>query len=825
MELQYPYKGEARVGGEVLLLSCCPAVDDMIGQPSELRSRRGGDLLYTLRFFYAWDETADYIQTSDWTQSPGGPTSYAYWAPNNLPDILYTLFPPAEWKDFRLAKLPDAKFDKDGHVVFEQWPAVPNKPQKLLNFPHLPDQIGSQEWWFILEAWKRLDPRIRWRDITMRIHGPSRPLTHNNIQMNMSRNRSKWGMVSWCTTRLHENYNKARHEALNALSVEQVTRNTTRGITPGLKDPALGEAGGRVPVPDHIGRTGRRVCRAPGLKPSGGTCQRKYQQKRKGNKTQITSQKLISEVDMIKQAAQYSRVKHENENGSQYDDPSPAAIQTSIYGMEPISHIQDKYSLPDFGSTNACFGQPSLAVPYDTSTHVWYDDDGICNDPLDYVCIDEVVGDSGLAQCYTSPYSQDFSLGDPVGYISSPNNLANESEISKPCLSSISPDISPSDSIDCLSSQRHSVDDFGVARSLASPYSYKLSSSDSIDSISSQSQNRFADDLEFAQRHVSPYSQDLSDSNLATLMTSPVRPLKTSPLHPRLYPMVWKKLPLENAHHHNASPSGCNPTRKESHKKGDIPAPGNYSKHAVSNDSFSIHGNQGSYLPRISRSLPQSGINLKEPKSETLHHPKGGDHAQKAKRQLDDKNDDEERLGDVAKKVQRYAAKANRFARSGKTSSSHYLNHRRSDFLGLTSPHCLSSQMNEVLKSEDHQVITSIDFEGSAYNHLDLSDESAGFNPNDMIPKESFFFNDAFTQTSTGYSPYGTDYSKIYQHSAHDEENRDSSDLLPWHAESSENAYPPISTPENVLHVGADFSDFTTSSLSTLERDQFDLDL
>lgn len=46
--------------------------------------------------------------------------------------------------------------------------------------------------------------------------------------------------------------NCARGEALKMLSTEQINDNTTRGITPGLKNPAFRGAGGRVPLPDNL---------------------------------------------------------------------------------------------------------------------------------------------------------------------------------------------------------------------------------------------------------------------------------------------------------------------------------------------------------------------------------------------------------------------------------------------------------------------------------------------------------------------------------------------------------------------------------------------
>ncbi|KAL9016788.1 MAG: hypothetical protein Q9185_005875 [Variospora sp. 1 TL-2023] len=205
----------------------------------------------------AWEQTPEYIQTSNWTQTPGDPANYGS-------QVLYVLKPPPVWNRYRSARLPGPKIDQHGRVTYEKWPKDPKKPEPLLDFPHLPDQIGSQEWWFIFEAWRRFEPRARWKDFTMRIHGPSRPSSHNIIQMHISRNRPKWGLLCWFTIALHHEKNGARDEALKMLSDEQINNNTTRGTTPGLIDPSLGEAGGRVPLPiTEMGAGGLRHCKAP----------------------------------------------------------------------------------------------------------------------------------------------------------------------------------------------------------------------------------------------------------------------------------------------------------------------------------------------------------------------------------------------------------------------------------------------------------------------------------------------------------------------------------------------------------------------------------
>lgn len=114
----------------------------------------------------------------------------------------------------------------------------------------------------------------------MRIHGPSRPSTHNVIQMTTSRNRTSWGMIGWFPNTLHNNDNGAHDKALSLLSAEQIENNTSRGTTPGLIDPMLGETGGRVLVPNPTKRQSkRRGQRTPGRARGGGNHQPRYKDK------------------------------------------------------------------------------------------------------------------------------------------------------------------------------------------------------------------------------------------------------------------------------------------------------------------------------------------------------------------------------------------------------------------------------------------------------------------------------------------------------------------------------------------------------------------
>ncbi|KAI4177691.1 MAG: hypothetical protein LQ343_000154 [Gyalolechia ehrenbergii] len=178
-----------------------------------------------------------------------------------MPNVLYMFRPPPNWITFKRTqanarKLPPPKRDVHGNIIYEQWPMDPNKPQPLLDFKHLPDRVGTREFWWVFEAWRRYDPRIRWKDIWMRqerSHRSSNP-TGNGIHMLVMRNRASHKMVTWTT----DNGPSSRADWINEMTDQQRQDNTTRGLTPGLINPALGEAGGRVPLPDLIKGAGEQ---------------------------------------------------------------------------------------------------------------------------------------------------------------------------------------------------------------------------------------------------------------------------------------------------------------------------------------------------------------------------------------------------------------------------------------------------------------------------------------------------------------------------------------------------------------------------------------
>ncbi|KAL3488266.1 hypothetical protein BJX62DRAFT_227424 [Aspergillus germanicus] len=155
------------------------------------------------------------------------------WTWENMPEIIYQLKP--EGKSNRNEEPPPIlSYQIHDHDVRD--------------LPILPDNISSTVEEFRVEAWMRLDRRIRLKDITDRIH-PDFRLRENALQQRGVRFRQAFGLLAWDSgnkrsLKLEEKLlAKMRNLGLDPSS------NSTRGITPGLINPKAGEEGGRVPLP------------------------------------------------------------------------------------------------------------------------------------------------------------------------------------------------------------------------------------------------------------------------------------------------------------------------------------------------------------------------------------------------------------------------------------------------------------------------------------------------------------------------------------------------------------------------------------------------
>ena len=105
--------------------------------------------------------------------------------------------------------------------------------------------------WFFLEWLFRLEPRLEWSDIDMRmeyigtkVDQPDERRFHNILQNRLARGRRAWCMISWREKSKQNKRNKIRDGVISRLSQAQLQANTTRGLTPGAD-----LAGNVVPLP------------------------------------------------------------------------------------------------------------------------------------------------------------------------------------------------------------------------------------------------------------------------------------------------------------------------------------------------------------------------------------------------------------------------------------------------------------------------------------------------------------------------------------------------------------------------------------------------
>ncbi|KAL4890061.1 hypothetical protein BDV59DRAFT_204660 [Aspergillus ambiguus] len=152
------------------------------------------------------------------------------WNLLNLPNILYVLRPGSEHANSRTP----VRMTK--YTIFGK---------RVRDFTVLPKQISSGVEAWRLEAWMRLDSRITEQDIVDRVNPKFREyLPPAYIEYRRKFFREHFHLACWDA---QEEIDGLADE-LRKIGIDPA-RNTTRGLTPGLIDPAKGEAGGRVLLP------------------------------------------------------------------------------------------------------------------------------------------------------------------------------------------------------------------------------------------------------------------------------------------------------------------------------------------------------------------------------------------------------------------------------------------------------------------------------------------------------------------------------------------------------------------------------------------------
>ncbi|KAF6224640.1 hypothetical protein HO173_012983 [Letharia columbiana] len=225
-----------------------------------------------------WTQHPDYVEVCRTISRSGDPTSYspphhhgssltdrtqfsvglAGFNVNNLPEVFYHLWPSKEWWDHAKSAKPPQKIDANGNLMFERTPRD-WAPRPLLDFPILKnlDTISSEVPAWFIELLMRMDGRLDWKDILMRIKYPGgrredEKIFRNTLQQRMGRARERFSMVSWRDTAGISN--AVRDRVLSGLTPAQLAARgglgTTRGITPGSRD----SQGRVIPVPGRRAR-------------------------------------------------------------------------------------------------------------------------------------------------------------------------------------------------------------------------------------------------------------------------------------------------------------------------------------------------------------------------------------------------------------------------------------------------------------------------------------------------------------------------------------------------------------------------------------------
>ncbi|KAF4209230.1 hypothetical protein CNMCM5878_005174 [Aspergillus fumigatiaffinis] len=170
------------------------------------------------------------------------------WSWDNLPAILYQ-FKPTKEDEKKEREPPKTK------LLGGKW---------VRDIEILPDHISSDVEEFRVEAWMRLDRCIHLQDIIDRMHEDF-AIERNALQQRNVRFRKAFHLIAWSSG--NKISCQLEQDVLKRMSEQNIdpALNSTRGLTPGLINPELGEAGGRIALPDNYGpdRRGHRGPRTP----------------------------------------------------------------------------------------------------------------------------------------------------------------------------------------------------------------------------------------------------------------------------------------------------------------------------------------------------------------------------------------------------------------------------------------------------------------------------------------------------------------------------------------------------------------------------------
>lgn len=152
------------------------------------------------------------------------------WSETNLPEILFYIKPPRSEYD----GLPVGFVEEDGEPV-----KVGKLNKSLRDFPILPRRISLEVPGWLVETWRRIDPRITYPDILDRqVEDPElglKKLDKNALQ-NHCRRECRMILGLWTNYERREVPHRTDVEAIECLSYQNILLNTVLNVSPDRQD-------------------------------------------------------------------------------------------------------------------------------------------------------------------------------------------------------------------------------------------------------------------------------------------------------------------------------------------------------------------------------------------------------------------------------------------------------------------------------------------------------------------------------------------------------------------------------------------------------------
>ncbi|ODH51605.1 hypothetical protein GX48_02275 [Paracoccidioides brasiliensis] len=317
------------------------------------------------------------------------------WSVDNLPGILYVFRPTA----------PQVRT----HIQLPTKPSLWEGESNLRALDILPDRISTNVEEFRVEAWMRLDRRILLEDITKRMN-PKLRISNNALQQRSVRFRQAFHILSWGTG------NKKTQET--AAEIDRKLRkkgidpaaNSTRGLTPGLINPALGEAGGRIPVPEAYGQRLRTFAieqqqlieQLATMEQNGMMAQLRPREQEMGMNNSIMTQPSMAltpqtyspeQLQYLGQAVYESHVQHSTLNHNQFQGMPYGHQLTAIHNQPPTAHYDQQLSIANSQLSGVHYGQQPPPVTHIHLSDMPYNQQPATLDYQPFEMTDEQLGD------------------------------------------------------------------------------------------------------------------------------------------------------------------------------------------------------------------------------------------------------------------------------------------------------------------------------------------------------------------------------------------------------------------------------------------------